>query len=154
MQVVRDFDPSNFLFSLIFLGLPSMSTNGHSLWNLLYWQAMYGCYHGITNMRNRDPHRENVVNILAISLPIVTMQHIREPPSASHAMRKSAWNDYWMRSIPTGVIFCIKYQGRYPIVLFSYCGIFSFVVDLNFRGICHEDVINLIRSRILWSSQK
>ncbi len=43
-------------------------------------------------MRNRDPHRENVENILGICLPIVTMQHIRESPSASHAMRKSAWN--------------------------------------------------------------
>ena len=43
-------------------------------------------------MRNRDPHRENVGNILAICLPIVTMQHIRESPSASHAMRISAWN--------------------------------------------------------------
>ncbi len=29
-------------------------------------------------MRNRDPHRENVENILEICLPIVTMQHIRE----------------------------------------------------------------------------
>ena len=44
------------------------------------------------SMRNRDPHRENVENILAICLPIVTMQYIRESPSASHAMRKSAWN--------------------------------------------------------------
>ncbi len=43
-------------------------------------------------MRNRDPHRENVENILAICLSIVTMQHIRESPSASLAMRKSAWN--------------------------------------------------------------
>ena len=43
-------------------------------------------------MRNRDPYRENVENILAISLPIVTMQHIRESPSASHAMRISVWN--------------------------------------------------------------
>ncbi len=45
-------------------------------------------------MRNRDPHRENVENILAISLPIVTMQHIKESPSASHAMRISVWNVY------------------------------------------------------------
>ena len=44
-------------------------------------------------MRNRDPHRENVENILAICLPIMAMQHIRESPSASHAMRKSAWNE-------------------------------------------------------------
>ena len=29
-------------------------------------------------MRNRDPHRENVGNILAICLPILTMQHIKE----------------------------------------------------------------------------
>ncbi len=43
-------------------------------------------------MRNRDPHRENVENILAICLPIVAMQYIRESPSASRAMRKSAWN--------------------------------------------------------------
>ena len=43
-------------------------------------------------MRNRDPHRENVENILAICLPILTMQHIRESPSVSHAMRISAWN--------------------------------------------------------------
>ncbi len=42
------------------------------------------------DMRNRDPHIENVENILAIYLPIVTMQHIRKSPSASHAMRKSA----------------------------------------------------------------
>ncbi len=46
----------------------------------------------LSNMRNRDPHRENVENILAISLPIVTMQHIRESLSASHSMRKSASN--------------------------------------------------------------
>ncbi len=43
-------------------------------------------------MRNRDPHRENVENIVAICLPSLTMQHIRESPSVSHAMRKSAWN--------------------------------------------------------------
>ena len=29
-------------------------------------------------MTNRDPHRGNVENILAIYIPIVTMQHIRE----------------------------------------------------------------------------
>ena len=39
-----------------------------------------------------DPHRENVENILAICLPIMTMQHIRESPSVSHALRKNAWN--------------------------------------------------------------
>ncbi len=44
------------------------------------------------NMRNRDPHRENVENILAINLPILTMKHIRESPSVSHAIRKRAWN--------------------------------------------------------------
>ena len=43
-------------------------------------------------MRNRNPHRENVENILAVCLPIMTMQHIRESLSASHAMRKSLWN--------------------------------------------------------------
>ncbi len=43
-------------------------------------------------MRNRDTHRENVENILAISLPIVTMQHIRESSSASYAMGISAGN--------------------------------------------------------------
>ena len=43
-------------------------------------------------MRNTDPHRENVENILAICLPILTMQHIRESPSASHAMRMNGWN--------------------------------------------------------------
>ena len=43
-------------------------------------------------MRNRDPHRENVESMLAICLPIMTMQLIRESPSASHAMRKRAWN--------------------------------------------------------------
>ena len=44
-------------------------------------------------MRNhRDPHRENVENILAICLAIVTMQHTEKSPSASHALRKSAWN--------------------------------------------------------------
>ncbi len=48
-------------------------------------------------MRNRDPHRENVENILAICLPILTMQHIRESSSASHAMRISAWNE-WKQS--------------------------------------------------------
>ncbi len=48
------------------------------------------------NMRNRDPHRENVENVLAICLPIMAMQHIRESPSAIHAIRKSAWNDvHW-----------------------------------------------------------
>ena len=47
---------------------------------------------GVSGMRNRDPHRENVENILAISLPIMTMQHINESPSVSHAMTKSAWN--------------------------------------------------------------
>ncbi len=46
-------------------------------------------------MRNRDPHKENVDDILAICLPIVTMQHIRESPSASHAMRNSGWNVLW-----------------------------------------------------------
>ncbi len=54
-------------------------------------------------MRNRYPHRENVENILAISLAIMTMQHIRESPSASHAMRKSAWNEldmhFYMHSV-------------------------------------------------------
>ncbi len=49
--------------------------------------------HGHCFMRNRDPHRENVENILAICLPIVAMQHIRESPSAGHGMRISAWND-------------------------------------------------------------
>ena len=44
-------------------------------------------------IRNRDPHGENVENILAIYLPLMKMQHIREYPSASHVMRKSAWND-------------------------------------------------------------
>ena len=39
-------------------------------------------------MRNRDQHRDNVENILAICLPIMT----REPPPASLAMRKSEWN--------------------------------------------------------------
>ncbi len=43
-------------------------------------------------MRNRDHNRENVENILAVCLPILTMQHIREPSSASHAMRRGAWN--------------------------------------------------------------
>ena len=38
-------------------------------------------------MRSRDPHRENVANILAICFPIMTMQHIRKSPSASHATR-------------------------------------------------------------------
>ena len=42
-------------------------------------------------MRNIHPRRENVENILAICLPIVTMQHIGESLSASHAMRKNAW---------------------------------------------------------------
>ena len=53
-------------------------------------------------MRNRGPHRQNVENILAICLPIVTMQHIRESSSASHAMRKSAWND-------AGLLLAIQY---------------------------------------------
>ncbi len=45
-------------------------------------------------MRNRDPHRENVENILAICLLIMTMQRTRESPSASQAMKKSAWHGY------------------------------------------------------------
>ncbi len=44
-------------------------------------------------MRNRDPHRKNVENISAICLPIVAMQHIRESPSASHAVGMIEWND-------------------------------------------------------------
>ena len=50
-------------------------------------------------MRNRDPRRENVENILAICLPIPTMQHISESLSASLAMRKSAWNDTYIHTI-------------------------------------------------------
>ncbi len=46
----------------------------------------------VNNTINRHPHRENVENILAICLPIVTMKHIRESPSASHAMRMNQWN--------------------------------------------------------------
>ncbi len=42
----------------------------------------------IGGMRNRDPHRENIENILAICLPILTMQHVRQSPSARHVMRK------------------------------------------------------------------
>ncbi len=57
-------------------------------------------------MRNRDPHRENVENILAICLPIMTMQHIRESPSASHAMRKSAWNAMQEEWVSVSTIIC------------------------------------------------
>ncbi len=65
-------------------------------------------------MRNRDPRRENLENMLEICLPIMTMKHIRESPSASHATRKSAWNDggsdhnsfqKWLR-----ILFCLKIQ--------------------------------------------
>ncbi len=41
-------------------------------------------------MRNRDPHKGNVKNILAICLPILTMQHIRESPSAAMLWVKDA----------------------------------------------------------------
>ncbi len=61
-------------------------------WNFMrVYERESKCGH--YSMRNRHPHRENVENILAISLPIITVQHIRESPSVSHAMRKSAWND-------------------------------------------------------------
>ena len=48
----------------------------------------------VESMRNRGPHRENVENILAICLPILTMQHIRESSSANQCMRISAWNEW------------------------------------------------------------
>ena len=66
----------------------------------------------MNTMRSRDPHREKVENISAICLPIVTMQHIRESPSASHAMRKSAWNVQDMldqyRSMPIKILLLIQ----------------------------------------------
>ena len=43
-------------------------------------------------MRNRDPLRENVENILAICHPIRTMQYNRKSTSASHAI--SLWGHY------------------------------------------------------------
>ena len=43
-------------------------------------------------MRKRDPHRANVENILAICLPNVTMQHIKESSPAMQFMGISAWN--------------------------------------------------------------
>ena len=69
---------------------------------------------GQISMRNRDPHRENVENILAICLPIVTMQHIRESPPASHAMRKSAWNVPVLRPVLT--VLWVKRQFIFPII--------------------------------------
>ncbi len=52
-------------------------------------------------MINRHPDREIVENIWAISLPIMTMQHIRESPSASHAMRMNGWNDFDQNAFST-----------------------------------------------------
>ena len=57
-------------------------------------------------MRNSDPYRENAENILAICLLIVTMQHIRESPSASHVVRKSAWNGLPFVSLWGNLINC------------------------------------------------
>ncbi len=70
-------------------------------WGIKQFHAMYSkqktsvWYRG-RHMIIRYPYRENVQNILAICLPIMTMQHIsmiRESSSASHAMGISAWND-------------------------------------------------------------
>ncbi len=49
-------------------------------------------WHWDTITRNRHAHRENVLNIPAICLPIMTMQHIRESLSVSNAMGINAWN--------------------------------------------------------------
>ncbi len=62
-------------------------------------------------MRNRDPHRQNVENILAICLSIMTLKHIGESPSARHATRKCAWNE------PLTLEFLVI--GIYPICLVS-----------------------------------
>ena len=59
-------------------------------------------------MRNRHPPRENVENILAICLPIMTMQHIRESSTASHAMRMNGWN----------VTDCIEYCNENSLMKF------------------------------------
>ena len=65
-----------------------VSTSGKSFLPVLGAEGFpHGSRGFILSMRNRDPHRENVENILAI-------QHIRECPSASHAMGISAWNDF------------------------------------------------------------
>ena len=74
-------------------------------------------------MRKRDPHRENVENIWAICLPILTMQHIRESPSASHAMRKSAWNEHLNYSHHRNSINLAAGSSRY-----INAGMFSFIV--------------------------
>ena len=60
----------------------------------------------LSYIRNRDPHRGNAENVIAICFPIVIMQHIRESPTASHTMRKSAWNDQnmaWPAKPPFGM---------------------------------------------------
>ncbi len=59
------------------------------------YPVVFIIFHYNLYMRNRDPHRENVESILAICLPIMTVQHVRESPSACHTMRKSAWNGRW-----------------------------------------------------------
>ena len=84
-----------------------------------------------THMRNRDPHRENVLNILAICLPIVTMQHVadsvqhRNEPQFpfgstthqgifnSHAMEICTWDG--------SHLFIVKNKGREYNLLRGYC---------------------------------
>ncbi len=66
--------PSQHLIKLGLFGLPA-------LWESLVQPTRHSTFLQMVH-ENRDPHRENVVNILAISHPIVTMQHLREPPSA------------------------------------------------------------------------
>ncbi len=68
-------------------------------------------------MRNRDHHRENVENILAICLPIVTMQHIRESSSANHAMVESEWNGSSNKFVK-GVLSSYNRYGEVSIVCF------------------------------------
>ena len=71
-------------------------------------------------MRNRDPHRENVENTLAICIPILTMRPIRESPSASHATRKSAWNGFIaMNTKKKKLESLIDPQGKSSVILIT-----------------------------------
>ena len=68
-------------------------------------------------MRNRDPRKENVESILTICLSILTIQHARVSPSASHAMSKSPWNAQNMNFIST--CFAFQLHAEVDIVLFQ-----------------------------------
>ncbi len=85
-------------------------------------------------MRNRDSHRENVENILAICLPIMTMKYIRESPSAGHATRKSAWNGwikiYYCHKVLNLSLYTEGQLLNYNSILFSF--------TLFCSDCCHE----------------